>query len=118
MYHAVAMLVLPGAFVGAALVFRSQGYLAVAWAWAAGYPCAFALLLRMALARAGVTLARYLRGLARVIVAALGATLAAAAIHAVLPVVPLWRGLATAAVTAAMYVVMIGALRARIAPQR
>jgi hypothetical protein len=53
-----------------------------------------------------------------VIAAALGATLAAAAIHAVLPVMPLWRGLATAAVTAAMYVVMIGALRARIAPQR
>jgi O-antigen/teichoic acid export membrane protein len=117
-YHAVAALVLPGAFVGAALVFRSQGYLAVAWAWAAGYPCAFALVLRMALARAGVTLARYLRGLARVIAAALGATLAAAAIHAVLPVVPLWRGLATAAVTAAVYVVMIGALHARMTPQR
>ncbi|HEY0478299.1 MAG TPA: oligosaccharide flippase family protein, partial [Kofleriaceae bacterium] len=50
-YHAAAALLLPAGFAVAAQVAPDAGYVAVAWAWAAGYPIVFALLLSRALAR-------------------------------------------------------------------
>ncbi len=55
-YHAVALGVLPTAFaLGAAL---GNDFTAVAWAWAAGYPIAFAALLALALPRRACRSAR------------------------------------------------------------
>jgi len=60
-YNAVAAVVLPLAFVVAARV--GDDFTAVAWAWAIGYPIAFALLLAFALAALPLSLGSYLRGL-------------------------------------------------------
>ncbi|HEY6033026.1 MAG TPA: hypothetical protein VIV58_02170, partial [Kofleriaceae bacterium] len=60
-YNAVAAVVLPLAFVVAARV--GDDFTAVAWAWAIGYPVAFALLLAFALAALPLRLRAYLRGL-------------------------------------------------------
>ncbi|MEO6772345.1 MAG: oligosaccharide flippase family protein [Kofleriaceae bacterium] len=60
-YNAVAAIVLPVAFVIAA--WRGNDFTAVAWAWAIGYPIAFALLLAFALAALPLSLGRYVRGL-------------------------------------------------------
>jgi len=60
-YNAVAAVVLPVAFVIAARL--GDDFTAVAWAWALGYPIAFALLLAFALAALPLRLRDYLRGL-------------------------------------------------------
>jgi O-antigen/teichoic acid export membrane protein len=60
-YNAVAAVVLPLAFVLAAHV--GHDFTAVAWAWAVGYPIAFALLLAFALVALPLRLRDYLRGL-------------------------------------------------------
>lgn len=60
-YNAVAAVVLPLAFVVAARV--GDDFTAVAWAWAIGYPVAFALLLAFALAALPLSVRDYLRGL-------------------------------------------------------
>ena len=60
-YNAVAAVVLPAAFVIAARV--GSDYTAIAWAWAIGYPIAFAVLLSFALFALPMSLAAYLRGL-------------------------------------------------------
>jgi hypothetical protein len=62
-YNGIASVVLPVAFVLAAWLARSHGFVSVAWAWAAGYPVAFAALLAMTLPRAGLTAAAYARAL-------------------------------------------------------
>ncbi|MEO8846594.1 MAG: oligosaccharide flippase family protein [Kofleriaceae bacterium] len=62
-YNAVAAVVLPAAFVIAARV--GSDYTAIAWAWAIGYPIAFAVLLAFALAALPLSLGGYLRGLLR-----------------------------------------------------
>jgi len=61
-YNAVAAVGLPALFVIAAHV--GHDFTAVAWAWAIGYPIAFALLLGFALAALPLSVGRYLRGLA------------------------------------------------------
>ncbi|MDB4957867.1 MAG: flippase family protein [Myxococcales bacterium] len=62
-YNALAAVVLPAMFVIAAHVAPEQGYVSIAWAWAAGYPIAFAALLAMALSRSGTPLPAYLRSI-------------------------------------------------------
>lgn len=73
-YHLVALAVLPAAFAIAGHF--GSDFTAVAWAWAAGYPIAFAALLAMALPRAQLTLGAYARALGKT---ALCATIAAIA---------------------------------------
>lgn len=58
-YNAVAAVVLPALFAIAAHV--GHDFTAVAWAWAIGYPIAFALLLGFALTALPLSLGRYLR---------------------------------------------------------
>ncbi len=53
-YNLIATVVLPLAFLIATHVAPQAGYVSVAWAWAVGYPLAFAALLAMALPTAGV----------------------------------------------------------------
>lgn len=102
-YHLVAATLLPAAFIVAAVGWPSRGYVVVAWAWALVYPLAFAVVLSLALARTGVTLARYLGGIAPVIGCAGGAAAAAIAVAAVVPGPPIARVLAVAAATLAIY---------------
>jgi teichuronic acid exporter len=102
-YNLVAAIVLPAAFVAAALAWPAHGYVAVAWAWALAYPLAFALVLGFALTRTGVTLARYLRGVLPVVAIAAAAAAAAIAIRAVAPDVAIERVLAVIAATLAIY---------------
>src|SRR5262245_24909556 len=59
-YNVVAAIVLPVAFVLAAALAPGAGYLAVAWAWAIGYPIAFAALLALALPPIRLRAAAYL----------------------------------------------------------
>jgi len=95
-YNAIAAVVLPIAFVVATYLAPGQGYLAVAWAWAAGYPIAFAALLIMALPRAGLAVGRYLRTIAGVALCAAGGLAAGAAARMALPDVPAIRAPAVA----------------------
>jgi O-antigen/teichoic acid export membrane protein len=62
-YNAIAAVVLPAAFLIAARV--GTDFTAVAWAWAIGYPIAFAVLLGFALTALPLTLGGYLRALGR-----------------------------------------------------
>jgi O-antigen/teichoic acid export membrane protein len=114
-YHAAAALLLPAGFAVAAQVAPDAGYVAVAWAWAAGYPIVFALLLSRALARCRIGLAAYLRSLAGVV--ACGAGAAAGAIAAAqLPGPAPLRLVAVAGVTVAIYAAMLARIE-RITPR-
>jgi O-antigen/teichoic acid export membrane protein len=105
LYNAVAAVVMPIAFaVGAQL---GDSYLAVAWAWAAAYPLAFALVLWLALARSGVTLGAYLGGIARVAGCAAGALIAAIAARLILPVEPTLRTIGSGLAAAGAYVLLV-----------
>ncbi len=100
-YNALAAVLLPVAFVVAAA--SASGYVAVAWAWAATYPLAFAALLAMTLARTGVTLGTYVRGLVGIVGSAAGAAALALAVRALLPEIAIVRAVGVAAVTLAGY---------------
>jgi O-antigen/teichoic acid export membrane protein len=80
-YNAVAAVLLPTAFVLAARL--GSDYTAVAWAWAAGYPLAFALLLGFALPAIGLAPVAYARALAGPLVCAAGAAATGLALHGV-----------------------------------
>lgn len=70
-YTLVAAAVLPGMFLGSAVLFGdSLGYLSVAWAWAVGYPIAFLVLLLMGLAVMNQSFVAYLRQTAGIFLAA------------------------------------------------
>jgi O-antigen/teichoic acid export membrane protein len=106
-YHVLACVVLPGAFALAAWLAPGAGYVAVAWAWAAGYPPVFGVLLKRALVRGRVPLASYLRSFAGVLVCGAGAAAGAIAVHAVLPGPPLGRLVAVAVVIVGIYAGLI-----------
>lgn len=114
-YHVLAAVLLPVAFAAAAWLFPGAGYVAVAWAWAAAYPIAFAVLLERALVRGRVSLASYLRSIAGVLVCGAGATAGAIAVHAVLPGPAVVRLFAVAAVIVAIYAALIARIE-RITP--
>ena len=103
-YNAVAAVLMPTAFaIGAQL---GDSYLAVAWAWAAAYPLAFGLVLWFALTRAGVTLASYVAGIARVVACAAVACGVALVVHASLPAEPLLRVIGTGLAAGGAYVLL------------
>lgn len=83
-YNALATVVLPIAFVIGA--HAGEDFVAVAWAWAAGYPIAFGVLLAMALGAARLGLAAYLRGIVGILVCTAGAAAAGELIRQVAPV--------------------------------
>jgi len=112
LYHALAAVALPVAFAVAAAAFPDRGFVVVAWAWASAYPLVFAVLLSRALARCGVTLADYLRRLARIVVCGAGAAVAAVVVHAAVPARPLPRLVAVAAVVLAIYLALLARLEA------
>ncbi len=70
-YNAIAAVVLPVAFVIAGHL--GHDFVAVAWAWAIGYPIAFVALLAMALPGAAVTATAYLRAIIGIVACAAGA---------------------------------------------
>jgi O-antigen/teichoic acid export membrane protein len=106
-YHVIAAILLPAAFVLAAWLAPEHGYVVIAWAWAIAYPLAFALLLGRALVRCSVTLARYLRGLAGVLVCGTGAAIGAVAVHEWLPAPAPLQLLAIAIAVLAIYLLML-----------
>jgi hypothetical protein len=77
-YNLIASVVLPAMFVAAAALVPADGFVAVAWGWAIGYPIAFAALLAMALPRAGLGGGAYARAIGG-IVACAGVALAVGA---------------------------------------
>lgn len=103
-YNTVASIVMPVAFVLAAMIAPGQQYVGIAWAWAAGYPIAFGLLLAMALPHAGLTIGAYLRSLGGVTGCALGALVAGVALRLVLPAWPLARLIGVAVVVLGVFV--------------
>ncbi len=107
LYNALAAIVLPAAFVVGATGWPELGYLSVAWAWAVAYPLVFLVLLRLALVRTRLPAARYLRGVAGVLVCAALAALAALAVHTLVPAIPLLRLSGVAAATLAVYAFML-----------
>jgi PST family polysaccharide transporter len=106
-YHAVAAVVLPAAFAIAGAL--GSDFTAIAWAWAAAYPIAFAVLLALALPLAQLTLRAYLAPLGRVAVCAFGAAVAGEAARALLPAGPL-RLACAAAATAIVYAALLARL--------
>lgn len=116
LYHAAACVVLPVAFAAAAWRWPDAGYVAIAWAWAAAYPVVFGVLLQRALARGRVRLASYLRSVAGVVACGAGAAAGAIAVHAVLPVPPISRLVAVAAVLLALYTGLLARVE-RITPR-
>ena len=114
-YHLIAAIVLPAAFVTAARIAPAAGFVSVAWAWAIGYPAAFAALVAMALPRAAVGVAAYLRALGGVTVCAAGALAAGLAGRAVAGDVPAVRALAVALAVVASYLGLLARLE-RITP--
>lgn len=81
-YNAIAAVVLPVAFVAAAALAPGAGFVAVAWAWAVGYPIAFAALLAMALPLAELDLATYARAIHRPVACAAGALIVGVGVRA------------------------------------
>ena len=116
LYHALACVLLPGAFALAAWLWPGAGYVAVAWAWAAAYPIAFGVLLQRALVRGRVRLASYLRSVAGVVGCGAGAAAGAIAVCMVLPGPPVGRLVAVAAVIVAIYTGLIARIE-RITPR-
>lgn len=108
-YNAIASIVLPACFVAAAAIAPGHGFVAVAWAWAIGYPVAFMALLAMALPRAELGFGAYLRAIARISLCAAGA-LAAALVPRLLLAPGALRAGAVAAVILAVYGVLLAAL--------
>ncbi|HRC54267.1 MAG TPA: oligosaccharide flippase family protein [Kofleriaceae bacterium] len=84
-YHVIAALVLGVAFVVAGQSGQSLGYLAVALAWAAGYPLAFAALAFMVLGQLDLPVAKLARPLARIGALVLVAALVGGLVAASLP---------------------------------
>lgn len=106
-YMAVAAVTMPLWFVVAALAFGGWlGYASVAWAWVIGYPVAFAVLLRFALAHLGLGVGRYLGSMVRLVLwtglAIAAGTLARVGMGEVVEWA-LARALVTGAVAAAVY---------------
>jgi PST family polysaccharide transporter len=115
-YNVVAAIVLPLAFIAAAALRPDLGYLAVAWAWALGYPLAFAALLALTLPRLGLTALTYARALVGVLGCAALAGAAAAAVHPLLPSAPALRVLASAAIILAIDLALLARF-VRITPR-
>jgi O-antigen/teichoic acid export membrane protein len=115
-YQLFAAVVMPVCFAAAAAIAPGAGYVAVAWAWAVGYPLVFAVLLACALYRTGVTLGTYARGLAGVLACGVGATAIAAVARAVLPVPPLVRLFSVALAVIASYAGLLAWIE-RITPR-
>jgi teichuronic acid exporter len=106
-YNAIAAIVLPAMFVIAAQVAPAYGYVSIAWAWAIGYPIAFAALLAMALSRAGTPVAAYLRSICGIVVCIVCALAAGLAIRRVSSEVALARSIAVAIVVLASYALVL-----------
>ena len=109
-YNAIAAVVMPVSFVIAAELAPEYSCVAIAWAWAIGYPIAFAALLAMALPHAHLGFGRYLRGLSGIVVCAAGTIASGLLARAVLPDHEVIRVVGAAAVMVASY----GVLLARI----
>ncbi|HEU4727177.1 MAG TPA: oligosaccharide flippase family protein [Kofleriaceae bacterium] len=107
LYNLIAAIALPAGFVVAAAAFPAHGYLSVAAAWAVVYPLAFSFVLAAALARTGVSLARYLRATAPVIASAAVAAAAALVARALAPEVAGLRVLAVTGAAIAVYAPLV-----------
>jgi hypothetical protein len=106
-YHAIATVVLPTAFVLAAAIAPEHGYVAVACAWAMGYPIAFGTLLAMALPCAALGIGAYVRGVAGIVACAAGATGAALLVRALLPDVMIVRALCLVPTVLTVYALLL-----------
>ncbi|HEY4183013.1 MAG TPA: oligosaccharide flippase family protein [Kofleriaceae bacterium] len=106
-YNAFAAVLLPVLFVVAALLAPRYGYLAVAGAWAAGYPIAFGVLLAMALPAAELSTRTYFRSLAGIVACAAGGLIAGLGMRFALPGTVIVRVIGVASVVFVVYGVML-----------
>ena len=109
-YNAIASIVLPCAFVAAASLAPSHGFVAVAWAWAAGYPVAFAALVAMTLPRAELTLPAYAGALGRIALCTAGGLAAGLVARAAAPELAAVRVLTVAVAVLAGFIPLLYAL--------
>jgi O-antigen/teichoic acid export membrane protein len=113
-YNVIAAIVLPLSFVIAARL--GTGYLAVAWAWAAGYPIAFAALLALALPCVSLSAGAYLRAQVGVFACAAGALGAGLALRAVVPAIAIVRVTAIGATVVIVYAALLARVE-RVTPR-
>jgi O-antigen/teichoic acid export membrane protein len=106
-YNAIAAIVLPIAFVVAASGWPEAGYLSVAWAWAAGYPIAFAALLAIALPPIHLRLSAYLGAQVGIVACALGGLFAGLGVRAVVPGFAIVRLFAIAGAVLLVYAALL-----------
>lgn len=86
LYTLTAAIVLPTSFIVAANVAGDElGFYAVAWAWALGYPLAFAVLVYMALVAINLSAGRFVARTIGVPACAIASGLVGAGVHAILP---------------------------------
>ena len=115
-YQTLALLVLPSSFAIAAAAFPEHGYVVVAWAWAAGYPVVFGVLLERALDRCGVGGLAFARSIAGILVCGVIAAVVAIGAREVLPREPHLRLAGTAAIVVACYLLALARIE-RITPR-
>jgi O-antigen/teichoic acid export membrane protein len=106
-YNLIAAIVLPLGFVVAAQLARDHGFVAVAWAWAAGYPVAFAALLAMALPRTNLRIRTYLDAIAGIALCAAGALAAGLAVRYVITEGTIVRTFTVAGAVLASYALLL-----------
>ena len=107
LYNTIAAIFLPLAFVIAAEVAPASGYVAVAAAWAIGYPIVFAVLLSMSLPHAELTLGAYVRAIRGIVAIAACAAGAGLLARMALPDVATARLLVVATVVLAVYAALL-----------
>jgi O-antigen/teichoic acid export membrane protein len=109
-YNGLATIILPTAFVLAATLAPSHGFVAVAWAWAAGYPVAFAALLAMALPLAQLSLRAYAGALRRIALCTAGGLATGLLARAACPDIASVRAITVAVAVLAGFVPLLHAL--------
>jgi O-antigen/teichoic acid export membrane protein len=115
-YQTLALIVLPSSFAIAASAFPDHGYVVVAWAWAAGYPVVFAVLLSRALDRCGVRGLAFGKSIAGILVCGVIAAVVAIGAREVLPRGPHLRLAGTAVIVVACYLLALARIE-RITPR-
>ena len=110
-YSLVAAVLLPASFMTASTLANELNYLSVAWAWAAGYPLAFAVLIWMVFAQVDMRLSAFVRRVVGIFLCAGLALPAAFAVKIFGEELPFWARLGA---LAAIYALVFFFLLARL----
>lgn len=115
-YQTLGLIVLPASFVIAATAFTDQGYVVVAWAWAAGYPLVFLVLLHRALVRCHVPVTAFVQRVVGILACGAIACVAIIAARQILPAESHVRLALAAAIIVGVYLLALARIE-RITPR-